>query len=486
MLELKVLGELEVIRDGAPVTLPRSRKTRALLAYLALAGHKHRRERLCEIFWDVPDDPRGALRWSLSKIRPFVDDPVYPRLVADRQTVELLTEALDIDFFAAQACADAEAAVTDALVRAASSFRGPLLADLDLPANGEFHTWLLGLREDARKLQAQILRALTERLAAAPQEALPYVRDLVRADPYDETGWALLINNLAAAGRGGEVRQQYEAAVRTLREVGGGSGPLLLAWRAAQASATPSADRDTTGTERGAAKPPAARVAMAASSSQPTPPPRASIVVLPFANLSNDPEQQYFADGVTGNLTTDLSRLAGMFVISRSTAFTYKDKRVEAKQIGRELCVRYVLEGSVRRSGNQVRVNAQLIDAATDAHLWAERFDSYTVDLFSLQNEITSQLANALGVELIAAEAARPTEHPDALDYILRGRAVLLKPRTPDTHREAINFFEHALTLDPQSVEAQSRLAVTDGQREHGIDRPGLSSAKHRTRGKAG
>ena len=122
-----------------------------------------------------------------------------------------------------------------------------------------------------------------------------------------------------------------------------------------------------------------------------------------------------------------------MFVISRNTAFTYQGKRIDTKQIGRELGVRYVLEGSVRRSGNQVRVNAQLIDAATDAHLWAERFDSYTVDLFSLQNEITSQLANALGVELIAAEAARPTEHPDALDYILRGRAVLLKPRTPDT-----------------------------------------------------
>jgi DNA-binding SARP family transcriptional activator len=105
VVELRVLGELEVIHDGAPVTLPRSRKTRALLAYLALTGHKHRRERLCEIFWDVPDDPRGALRWSLSKIRPFVDDPAYPRLVADRQTVELLTDALDIDFFAAQACA---------------------------------------------------------------------------------------------------------------------------------------------------------------------------------------------------------------------------------------------------------------------------------------------------------------------------------------------------------------------------------------------
>jgi adenylate cyclase len=148
-----------------------------------------------------------------------------------------------------------------------------------------------------------------------------------------------------------------------------------------------------------------------------------------------------------------------MFVISRNTAFTYRNKPVDTKQIGRELGVRYVLEGSVRLSGNQVRVNAQLIDAETDAHLWAERFDRDMGDLFALQNEITSRLANALGVELIAREAARPTDYPDALDYILRGRAVFLKPRTRDTYREAIDLFGHALALDPQSVEAQSRLA---------------------------
>jgi adenylate cyclase len=151
---------------------------------------------------------------------------------------------------------------------------------------------------------------------------------------------------------------------------------------------------------------------------------------------------------------------AGMFVISRNTAFIYRNKPVDTKQIGRELCVRYVLEGSVRRSGNRVRVNAQLIDAATDAHLWTERFDSDTVDLFALQNEITSRLAYALGVELIAAEAARPTEHPDALDYILRGRAAGLKPFSRDSYVEQISLFEHALALDPQSVEAQSQLAA--------------------------
>src|SRR5262249_33813573 len=143
---------------------------------------------------------------------------------------------------------------------------------------------------------------------------------------------------------------------------------------------------------------------------------RLSIVVLPFANLSDDREQQYFADGITDDVTTDLSRIADMFVISRNTAFTYRNKPIDTKQIGRELDVRYELEGSVRRSGSQIRINAQLIDAEADAHLWAERFDGDTSDLFALQNEITSRIAVALDLELIGVEARGPTQHPDALD----------------------------------------------------------------------
>jgi adenylate cyclase len=206
----------------------------------------------------------------------------------------------------------------------------------------------------------------------------------------------------------------------------------------------------------------ATAVGMAAISvSQPLAAPRLSIAVLPFANLSNDPEQQYFVDGITDDLTTDLSRVAHLFVISRNTAFTYRDKPVNARQIGRELGVRYVLEGSVRRSGNQVRVNAQLIDAESDAHLWAERFDRDMGDFFALQNDVTRRLAIALSSELVIAEAARPTEHPDALDYILRGRAASNKVATPDNLTQAVDLFEHALALDPQSVEVQGLLAST-------------------------
>ena len=188
--------------------------------------------------------------------------------------------------------------------------------------------------------------------------------------------------------------------------------------------------------------------------------PRLSIVVLPFVNLSSDPEQQYFVDAITEDLTTDLSRLPDMLVISRNSAFTYQGKRVSAKQAGRELGVRYVLEGSVRRLGQRIRTNVQLIDGETDAHLWAERVDSDTTDLFALQDEITSRIAVALDLELVRAEVSHTTEHPDGLDLVLRGRAVWNRPRTRDSYDEAISLFKRALILDPRSVQAMSHLAT--------------------------
>jgi TolB-like protein/Tfp pilus assembly protein PilF len=227
----------------------------------------------------------------------------------------------------------------------------------------------------------------------------------------------------------------------------------------------------------GAADLPESSAPLARPVSQSAGAPRLSIMVLPFGNLSDDREQQYFADGITEDVTTDLSRIVDSFVIARSTAFTYEGKRVDVRQIGRELGVRYLLEGSVRRSGNQLRVNAHLIDAESGRHLWAERFDCETSDLFALQDEITSRIAVALNLELIGAEAARKVDHPEALDYILRGRAAHSKPPTPDKYVHAISLFERALALDPRSGEAQSRLAIelTAGV----LDQMSASTAAH-------
>jgi TolB-like protein len=195
-----------------------------------------------------------------------------------------------------------------------------------------------------------------------------------------------------------------------------------------------------------------------------SPPPRLSMVVLPFANLGGDPEQEYFVGGITENLTTDLSRIRGSFVIGRHTAFSYKGKSIDLKQIGRELDVRYVLEGSVQRGGGRMRVNVQLIDAASSAHLWAERFDKPVADLLDMQDEIVARLANALSAQLVALEArsAEQAPTPDSLNLYFQGRAWLNKGLTADNLAQARSFFEQALFADASNVDALAWSAYAD------------------------
>jgi TolB-like protein/class 3 adenylate cyclase len=192
-----------------------------------------------------------------------------------------------------------------------------------------------------------------------------------------------------------------------------------------------------------------------ASAGEKARPPRLSIVVLPFANLGGNPEQEYFVDGVTESLTTDLSRITNFFVVARNTAFTYKGKPVDAKQIGRELNVRYILEGSIQRGANRMRVNVQLIDAATGNHVWAERFDKPVADLFDMQDEIVSRLANQLRGELLDAEARRAENepNPDSIDLYFRGVATFNKGGM-DNIVKARELFDKAVELDPTNIDA--------------------------------
>ncbi len=192
--------------------------------------------------------------------------------------------------------------------------------------------------------------------------------------------------------------------------------------------------------------------------------PHLSMVVLPFANFGDDPEQDYFVDGVTESLTTDLSRISGSFVIARNTAFTFKGKAVNVKQVGHELNVRYVLEGSVQRSGKRLRVNVQLIDAESGKHLWAERFEKPIADLFDMQDEIVSRLAQALDAQLVLAEARRAERlhNPDVLDLVFQGFASVYQGPTPEHLTRARGFFERALAIDARSVWALVGIASVD------------------------
>ena len=193
-----------------------------------------------------------------------------------------------------------------------------------------------------------------------------------------------------------------------------------------------------------------------AATLQPVSAPHLSIVVLPFVNIGDDPAQDYFVDGITESLTTDLSRIHGSFVIARNTAFSYKGHSPDVREIGRELNVRYVLEGSVQRGGDRLRVNVQLIDAETGNHLWAERFDKPAADFLDIQDEIVSRLANTLDSEVVEAEAQRASRspHPDAMDLYFQGRAYWNKGMTPEYLALARDFFHRALALDPRNVDA--------------------------------
>jgi TolB-like protein/DNA-binding winged helix-turn-helix (wHTH) protein/tetratricopeptide (TPR) repeat protein len=214
-------------------------------------------------------------------------------------------------------------------------------------------------------------------------------------------------------------------------------------------------------------------------------PPRLSIVVLPFINLGGGAEQDHFVDGLTESLTTDLSRIAGSFVIARNTAFTLKGKTIDVRKLGGELNVRYVLEGSVQRGGNRLRVNVQLIDVETGNHLWAERFDKTITDLFDMQDEIVSRLANTLNAQFVEAEAQRAerSPHPDAMDLYFRGRVHINKGITPEYMAQASGFFDRALTLDPGNIEAMVGLAqanIAIGASFFTDDRTGyLEAAEH-------
>lgn len=217
MLELSLIGEIAVRRDTREAALPASAKTRALLAYLAATGREHRREALCSLFWDVPDDPRGALRWSLSKLRHALDGPDEVRLIADRESVRLDMDGLRCDF---AELAAASAADDCAALEAAAAMRGEFAPGVSLRGCEEFESWLAATREDVRRRQLQVWRKLLALCPGEPERALPFARLIVEAEPLGEAGWVQLVELLAAAGRPEEAAAQRGVAIRTLESAG--------------------------------------------------------------------------------------------------------------------------------------------------------------------------------------------------------------------------------------------------------------------------
>lgn len=220
--QVNVLGQLAVLRHGAALNLPRSKKTRALLAYLAVTARAHRRDRLCRLLWNIPDDPRAALRWSLSRLRPLVDEPGHLRILADRETIRFERTGVAIDIVALRAGlpADLMTASTETLRRALTAFRGEFLEGLELPDCYEFHSWCIAEREEARRLRSKLLAALVARLQDQPETAVPFARERAQLEPADEEAQATLSRLLRASGRWREAEAHHQFAERRLDELG--------------------------------------------------------------------------------------------------------------------------------------------------------------------------------------------------------------------------------------------------------------------------
>jgi TolB-like protein/DNA-binding SARP family transcriptional activator/Flp pilus assembly protein TadD len=413
---------MEVLVGGKPVDLPPSRKTRALLAYVALSPRRQRRERLCEIFWDVPDDPRGSLRWSLSKIRQFINVAGQTRLGADRNSVWLEQSGLVIDRNELARAAEQgfDTLSTEALEALAETVRGAFLEDISLPRCPAYEAWRTAESLMVESQAARLLWNLLDRLADQPMRALRHAARLS-----------------AVAGDDPRLVAAISALERTAK---------------AQASVVPPASTADTSVSTPAVRPPIDR----------PPIDRPSIAVLPLDNMSGDPEQEYFSDGVTEDIITELSRFRGLHVLARNSSFTFKKQAVKASEVGTMLGADYMVEGSVRKVGNQVRITAQLIDTRHGHHLWAERYDRELDNIFGVQEEIARTIAAAIEPALGHAERSRSQrkgpESLSAWDWYQRGMSLMYQD-TAETNVEALTHFQRAVALDPEFAAAHAAAA---------------------------
>lgn len=471
---VNLLGRFELrAPDGQEIALG-ARKSVALLVLLAAAtGQRLSRDRIAVLLWeDMPDaQARGNLRQLLAATRRPA-----PFLEADAGSVGFSVGMVETDL------ADFEAAIAEdthsAMQRAAALYRADLLDGFALRER-DFEEWLSGERERLRERAVQLFLRLMEH--AAPTGGEPAIRWALRVlsvDPVHEPAHRALMELYAAQGRHAAALRQYEQLRETLlRELGTRPEPETdeLARRIRD-------DRRSLVKPGGEPAPPApnpvaaprSRPTMARAEASPSPDPLSapgvpSIVVLPFQNLSGDPEQEYFSDGIVEEITTALSRFRSLFVIARNSAFTYKGRAVDVRQVGRELGVRYLLEGSVRKAANRVRITGQLIDAASAAHLWADRFDGSPEDIFDLQDQVTASVVGAISPALEQAEIDRvkrkPTESLGAYDYFLRGMAAVYR-ESREGHREALDLFYKAIELDPEFASAHGMAAYGYCQRK--------------------
>ena len=463
-LEFRLLGPLQLSRGGDVLKLPSSRKVRALLGYLVLASRPVTRSQVCELLWDVPNDPRGELRWCLSKIRGLIDEKGRKRVIADGSTIRLdlsdcIVDTLEVTRAPEHGIQKLGVERQQAL---AAHFAGELLEGLEISRSPMFDAWITAERRRFRGIQTVLLENLAR---ALPHEAAaPYIDEWLKLSPFDRNAHELLLGSLARQGRIAEGEAHLAAACKLFEADGLDSAPLRELWRstrekhAAQAQPGPALElvsASLTEIRRFAPDAPASTR-------------RASIAVMPFVDRSSEADKRGGAgDALAYDVITRLAKLRSMFVIAQGTTFALRDRAIGPEEAGRMLNVDYVVSGSVRRNGRKFTVSADLIETRTARIVWAEVFDEKIDDALDVLDEIGNRIVASVAHEIEMVERNRailkPPNSLDAWEAHHRGLWHMYRFNKTDNER-ARQFFAQAVELDPTFARAYAGLSFAHFQ----------------------
>lgn len=460
-LAVQLLGPLAIHRNGSAARLPASRKVRALIGYLALAPQAVSRSQLCELLWDVPNDPRGELRWCLSKARAVVDQPGRQRLDARGDTIKLDLAGCAVD--AAEISGAIQRGVAtlapERLKALVALFRGEFLEGLEIDRNPAFNAWLVAQRRRFRGCHTALLEQIVQRVP--DDEALPYLEKWLELAPFDQRVHELMLNTLARRGRIPEGEEHLGATARLFEAEGFDVSPIRELWRNARAQAD--------GTLR---IQPVVTVASAAGNSVPEIVPtaarRASIAVMPFVDRgSGAPVRGGSADGLAYDVITRLAKLRTLFVIAQGTVFALAERRISPEEAGRMLNVDYVVSGSLHQQDKRLTVSVELAETRTARIVWAEVFNHKLDDAFLVLDEIGNRIVASIASEIETIERnraiLRPPNSLDAWEAHHRGLWHMYRFNKADNER-ARTFFETAVRLDPTFARAYAGLSFTHFQ----------------------
>jgi TolB-like protein len=457
-----MLGPMTISRDSVTLALPASRKARALFAYLALAPRAAARSQLCELLWDVPNDPRGELRWCLSKIRSIVDERGRRRVLTQEDTIQLdlsdcFVDAIEI----ARAIEQGIQTLTPERQRAlATLFNGDFLEGLEIDRNPAFNGWLTAQRRRFRGCQAALLEHLVK--SVPETEAFGYLEKWLQLTPFDLHVHEMLLTALARLGRIREGEEHLAATARLFEADGLDFTPIREAWRSARVqAASPSSAPGTAPSSTAAASgSPDDVVALAAR--------RASIAVMPFVDRSGATDARGGAgDALAHDVITRLAKLRSLFVIAQGTVFALHERHIGPEEAGRMLNVDYVVSGSVRRDGERLTVTVELAETRTARIVWSEIFNHKLDDAFLVLDEIGNRIVASIASEIETIERNRailkPPSSLDAWEAHHRGLWHMYRFTKPENER-AQHFFEMAVQLDPTFARAYAGLSFTHFQ----------------------